>query len=285
MKTGTVSILGCGWLGLPLGKHLRNRRFSVKGSVTTPEKFGLLRTSGVVPYRIVLNDSDIEVDDPAFFETDVLIISIPPRRIDGIERIFPAQIAQLIPIILTSGIQKVIFISSTSVYPENLQTVSENGVLFPDKASGKALVLVENLFRNLTDFQTTIIRFGGLIGADRNPARFLLKSDRPVANVPVNLIHQDDCIGIIRTIIEQDIWGETLNACCPEHPLKKDFYGKAALISGLPAPRISDQMEAYKIIDSSKLQRLLKYKFKYKSPMDYLDSLDQSKKEKLKSKL
>lgn len=278
MKAGTVSILGCGWLGLPLGKYLRNHRFSVKGSVTNPEKFGLLRTSGVVPYRIVLNDSDIEVDDPAFFETDVLIISIPPRRIDGIERIFPAQIAQLIPIILKAGIQKVIFISSTSVYPENLQTASENDELIPDKASGKACLYAENLFRNLTDFKTTVIRFGGLIGADRNPARFLLKSDRAIANIPVNLIHQDDCIGIILAILEQDIWGETLNACCPEHPLKKEFYGKAAQISGLPEPRISDHPEAYKVIDSSKLQRLLNYEFKYPSPMDYLDSLESRQK-------
>ena len=277
MKAGTVSILGCGWLGLPLGKHLRNRRFSVKGSVTNTEKFGSLLTSGVQPYRIVLNDSEIDLDDPAFFETDVLIISIPPRRIDGIERIFPAQIAQLIPVILKAGIKKVIFISSTSVYPENLQTASENDVLSPDKASGKALFAAENLLKNLTDFETTIIRFGGLIGADRNPARFLLKSDRPVPNVPVNLIHQDDCVGIISAILEQDLWGETLNACSPEHPLKKDFYGKASQISGLPTPIISDQPEAYKIIDSSKLQRLLKYKFKYQSPMDYLDSLTTTK--------
>ena len=278
MKEGTVSILGCGWLGLPLGKHLRNRRFSVKGSVTSPEKFGLLRTSGIVPYRIVLNDTDVEVDDPAFFETDVLIISIPPLRIDGIERIFPTQIAQLIPIILKSGIRKVIFISSTSVYPENLKAVTENEVLSPDKESGKACLAAENLLNHLTDFETTILRFGGLIGADRNPARFLLKSDRAVANIPVNLIHQDDCIGIISAILEKDLWGETLNACCPEHPLKKDFYGKAAQISGLPEPLISNQTEAYKIVDSSKLKRLLKYKFKYSSPMDYLDSLVTSKK-------
>ena len=278
MKSGTVSILGCGWLGLPLGKHLRNRRFSVKGSVTSPEKFGLLRTSGIVPYRIVLNDAGLEIDDPSFFETDVLIISIPPLRIDGIERIFPTQIAQLIPIILKSGIRKVIFISSTSVYPENLKAVTENEVLSPDKESGKACLAAENLLNHLTDFETTILRFGGLIGADRNPARFLLKSDRAVANIPVNLIHQDDCIGIISAILEKDLWGETLNACCPEHPLKKDFYGKAAQISGLPEPIISNQTEAYKIVDSSKLKRLLKYKFKYSSPMDYLDSLVTSKK-------
>ena len=278
MKGGTVSILGCGWLGLPLGRYLRNHRFSVKGSVTTPEKFELLRSSGFVPYRVVLNDSDVELDDSSFFETDILIISIPPRRIDGIERVFPAQIAQLIPIILKAGIQKVIFISSTSVYPDNQKTVREDDILLPDKASGKALVLVENLFRNLTDFKTTIIRFGGLIGADRNPARFLLKSNSPIANVPVNLIHQDDCIGIIYAVIKQELWGETLNACSQEHPLKKEFYGKAALISGLPVPVISDQNGAYKIIDSSKLKRLSKYKFKYPSPMDYLESLVTSKK-------
>jgi nucleoside-diphosphate-sugar epimerase len=276
MKSGTVSILGCGWLGVALGKHLRNRRFSVKGSVTSPEKFGLLRTSGIGPFRIVLNENNVEVDDPAFFETDVLVIAIPPRRIDEIERIFPTQIAQLIPIILKSGIRKVIFISSTSVYPENLKTAHESDVLYPDKASGKACLATENLLNNLTDFETTILRFGGLIGADRNPARFLLKSARPVANIPVNLIHQDDCIGIIDAILEKDLWGETLNACCPEHPLKKDFYGKAAQISGLPAPLISDEAEAYKIVDSSKLKRLLKYKFKYPSPMDYLDRLTSS---------
>lgn len=269
--------MGCGWLGVPLGKHLRNQGFTVKGSVTSYGKFDLLCTSGIVPYQIVLTDSEIVIDDPGFFETDVLVISIPPRRIDGIERIFPAQIAQLIPLILKYGIRKVIFISSTSVYPENRRKAKETDVLSPDKASGKALVLAENLLKNLIDFETTILRFGGLIGADRNPARFLLKSAQPVANAPVNLIHQDDCIGIITTILEQNLWGEILNACCPEHPLKKDFYGKAAQISGLPVPGISDQDEAYKIVDSSKLKRLLKYKFKYQSPMDYLDSLATNK--------
>lgn len=273
MKAVMVSILGCGWLGLSLAKQLKAKGFPVKGSVTSPEKFGQLADAGISFYRIVLTGTEAFIDNPDFFETDVLIISIPPRRIDGIEKIFPAQIGQLLPFILKSGIQKVIFISSTSVYPENFQAASEEDELFPDKASGKACLLAENLLKSHPEFKTTVLRFGGLIGADRNPARFLLKSNQPIPNIPVNLIHQDDCIGIISSIIEQEIWGETLNACCPEHPLKKDFYGKAACISNLPEPVISDEIESYKIIDSSKLQHLLKYKFKYASPMDYLDSL------------
>lgn len=275
MNKGTISILGCGWLGLPLGKFLISKGFSVKGSVTDTNKFEILSDAGISPYRIVLNETVAIVVDQTFFDCDVLIIAIPPRRTSHIERIFPAKIAQLIPFILESGLSKVLFISSTSVYPDKNQLAKEEDTLVPDKESGRALLLAENLLNNLTDFQTTILRFGGLIGADRNPARFLQKSTVPVPNSPVNLIHQDDCIGIISAIIEQDLWGETLNASSPEHPLKKDFYSRAAQISGLPEPLISEKPEAYKIVDSSKLIRLLNYRFKYQSPINYLESLEQ----------
>jgi len=269
----SVSILGCGWLGVALAKNLITEGFDVKGSVTSPEKLELLERKGIQPYRVVLNPENILVSHPDFFNCEILIVSIPPRRIEGVEEIFPLQIRQLIPEIIRHNIQKVIFISSTSVYPENFQTATETDETFPDKPSGKALVTAENLLKGEQSFQTTIVRFGGLIGADRNPARFLLRAKTAVSNSPVNLIHQDDCIGIIRAIIDQQLWGETLNACCPEHPYKKEFYGRAAQISGLPEPLISAAKESYKIVDSSKLVRLLNYQFIYPSPMDYLNSL------------
>jgi hypothetical protein len=275
-KKQIVSILGCGWLGLPLGKQLFDKGFLVKGSVTNTKKFSQLIDAGILPFQLALSETEAVMDNPDFFKTDVLIISIPPRRIKGIEQIFPTQISILLPFILKSEIQKVIFISSTSVYPENFQAASEDLEPRPDKESGKACLLAENLLKERPEFKTTVIRFGGLIGADRNPARFLLKSTLPIANIPVNLIHQDDCIGIISSILDQELWGETLNACCPVHPMKKDFYGMAARISGLPEPAISDKVECYKIVDSSKLKHLLKYKFEYASPMDYLESLSTS---------
>jgi len=273
MNSGTISVLGCGWLGVPLTKHLQKSGFSVKGSTTSSEKCEILERDGILSTRVLLNENEAIVDDFQFFNCDVLIISIPPRRIEGIEHIFSAQIAQLIPLILKYKISKVLFISSTSVYPESGMTAREEVELSPDKESGKALLLAEYILNKEKDFKTTNLRFGGLIGADRNPARFLIKSARPVANIPVNLIHQEDCIGIISAIIEQDLWGETLNACCPEHPLKKDFYGKAAHLYGLPEPLISEEKESYKIVDSSKLIRLLNYQYIYNSPLDYLDSI------------
>ncbi|MFA5329943.1 MAG: NAD-dependent epimerase/dehydratase family protein [Prolixibacteraceae bacterium] len=274
MGHGTVSILGCGWLGSALGKVLAEKGFSVKGSVTSPEKFTTLFSAGISPFRLLLSPEELVIEEPDFFETDILIISVPPRRITGIEEVYPDQIRQIIPYIVMFGIEKVIFISSTSVYPENNQHATESDQFSPDKESGIALLLAENLLTSQTDFRTTVLRFGGLIGADRNPAKFLLKSTRTIANAPVNLIHRDDCIGIITAIIEQNLWGETLNACSPEHPLKKEFYGKAAQISGLPEPQVGEKVETFKTIDSRKLMQLLNYKFIYSSPMEYLDSLE-----------
>ena len=171
------------------------------------------------------------------------------------------------------GVKKVIFISSTSVYGESGGLARETDIVFPEKASGKALVDAENQFRLNRHFETTIIRFGGLIGADRNPARFLVRKKTAVdGNKPVNLIHQVDCIQIIMEIIRQNAWGETFNACCPEHPTRKDFYQKASEVSGISAPEFVDGEERFKIVDSSKLMRYLDYEFKYPSPVDYLNT-------------
>ncbi|MGD9931060.1 MAG: SDR family oxidoreductase [Mangrovibacterium sp.] len=274
MKPETISILGCGWLGLPLGQVLMNEGFELKGSVTTPSKLNELRDTGISPYRLVLHPGSVEMDDPSFFETDLVIVSIPPRRVPDIEEVFPAQIRQLTGLLEAHGVGRVLFISSTSVYAETEGTATETDELLPDKPSGRALVAAENMLLANPAFKTTVLRFGGLIGADRNPARFLSRKREALSgSKPVNLIHRDDCIGIIREIIRQEVWGEVFNACCPEHPTRNAFYEKAAVVSGLPAPEFTDEPEPYKMVDSTKLVRQLNYRFLYHSPMDYLKQL------------
>lgn len=270
MQNQTISILGCGWLGVPLAKALLTGGYKVKGSVSSVEKTNKLEVEGIEPFVVKVYDSELVCSDFDFFKTDILIISIPPKRIPDIENIYPAQLEQIIQLIIRYEIKKVIFFSSTAVYPENNSLVIESDSRIDEKTNGAALINAENKLINRKDFDTTIIRFGGLIGADRNPARFLLKSNKPIANVPVNLIHQIDCIGIVLSIIEQEIWGEVFNACCPVHPKKREFYGKAAEISGLPMPNITDEISNYKIVDSSKLVKVLNYKFIYNSPIEYL---------------
>lgn len=272
-----ISILGCGWLGFPLAEQLIAKGFQVKGSVTSRSKLRRMATAGIEPYRLVLDVDKVQLTDPAFFDTDLVIVAIPPRRVDFIETIFPAQMKQLVSQLEKHKVSRVLFISSTSVYNELNKKVAEDDVLLPDKPSGKALLLAEYLLKQNPAFETTVLRFGGLIGADRNPARFLSRKKITISGTkPVNLIHLDDCLQIIMKIIDGQVWGKTFNACSPVHPTRKEFYEKASAVSGIPAPEFNDEKSPYKLVDSSKLIRMLDYQFKFPSPMDYLASIEPS---------
>ncbi|HBL76188.1 MAG: uroporphyrinogen-III C-methyltransferase [Bacteroidetes bacterium GWF2_42_66] len=270
----TISIIGCGWLGFPLALKLKEKGFEVKGSVTSLPKTEKLQEAGIRPYYLIIHPEQVELTDNSFFQTDLVIVAIPPKRIDSIEAIFPQQIRRLIELLEAYNIPRVLFISSTSVYNETNGIVQENDAVVPEKPSGKALLLAEQLLTGNPHFQTTVLRFGGLIGADRNPARFLSRSKTDSDGAkPVNLIHQDDCIRIIEQIIEKEAWGNTFNACCPEHPAQKEFYEKASQVSGFPLPQFDEQPGPYKIVDSSKLIGILNYRFIFNSPVEYLESL------------
>ena len=45
-----ISILGCGWLGLPLAEQFLERGYIVKGSTTSVANHGLLKSKNIIPY-------------------------------------------------------------------------------------------------------------------------------------------------------------------------------------------------------------------------------------------
>ncbi|MCY1719811.1 sugar nucleotide-binding protein [Prolixibacteraceae bacterium Z1-6] len=271
----TVSILGCGWLGTALGKSLLRKGWNVKGSTSSTKSCNDLEMTGISTFYVKVKPKGVEVDYNSFFSTDVLIVSIPPTRTDCVEESYPQKVNQIAQKAEEIGISKVLFISSSSVYESQNKEVREGDEGSPEKQSGRALIKAEKVLTHNPKFKTTVIRFGGLIGYDRNPVKFLIYKSEVAGETPVNLIHRDDCVGIITQIIEKDIWGETFNASSPEHPVKREFYSKAAKISELPAPVFSNTKENYKIVNSDKLINALDYKFKYQSPMDYLKEVEE----------
>ena len=264
----TISMLGCGWLGLPLAKHLGDKSYRIKGSTRSFDQLSLLSAGGIEPYYISLNPYMIGRDIHDFLASDTLIINFPPERRDDIAAYHEAQIKSLISELQFSPVEKVLFVSSTSVYPDLNREVWEEDSVSPSKMSGKALLSVERLLQHRDDFKTTVLRFGGLIGYDRKPGRFLSgKKGLTGGDAPVNLIHRDDCIGIIDRIIEKGIWGETFNACADMHPGRRDYYIEQARITGFDPPEfIESKNSGYKIVNSEKLKRYLGYEFKYPDP-------------------
>ncbi|MEM7008109.1 MAG: SDR family oxidoreductase [Thermodesulfobacteriota bacterium] len=264
----TISILGCGWLGLPLAEKLIQLGHSVKGSTRSSTDLPRLGQKGIIPFSINLDPTIIAENADSFFDTEILIINFPPQRREDIVKYHEMQAISLIESIKKSAIEKVIFVSSTSVYPDLNREVSEDDTHGPTKESGKALIKFESLLKECSEFKTTILRFAGLIGYNRNPGRFLAGKKEVVnADAPVNLIHRDDCVNIIVEIIDKDLWGETLNACSDVHPLRKDYYISAANKLGLAPPEFKNTEHlSFKIINSDKLKKLLNYQFIHPDP-------------------
>jgi nucleoside-diphosphate-sugar epimerase len=267
-----ISILGCGWLGMPLAKSLLEKGFSVKGSTTSLEKISVLESSGIQPFQIVLSEKHINGEIDSFLQnSEILIIDIPPKLRSTSSENFVKKIQNLIPFIEKSKIEKVIFISSTSVYsdapsPEvsGALRVTESTKPNPETESGKQLLATEIRLQSNENFKTTVVRFGGLIGDDRHPINFLAgRKNIENPEAPINLIHQEDCIGIIEAIVKQECWNETFNAVAPFHPSRKEYYTQKAMELGLLLPEFDQtKISIGKTILSDKLGITLDYKFK-----------------------
>ena len=227
-----ISILGCGWLGLPLAEHLRDQGHSINGSTTSSEKLELLSGKNINPYQLTLSP-DLQCDNcEGFWDADVLILNIPPGRgNDNVEEYHPQQIRAVIKQLQDSSIDFVIFVSSTSVYPEKPGIVSEEDTKNGNavRSSGNALLKAEQLLKKESGFDTTIVRFGGLYGRNRHPAKYMAgRQNLSKVNAPVNLIHQEDCIGIITKIINDDVRNQVFNGVSDGHPPRKMYYPAAA---------------------------------------------------------
>ena len=259
-----ISILGCGWLGLPLAKSLLQNGFSIKGSTTSLEKISLLELEGITPFLVRLEEQQISASVADFLaDSQILIINIPPKLRGGSTENFVAKITTLLPFIENSTVEKVLFVSSTSVYGEDNEFVSEVTVLNPDTEGGRQLAIVENVLQKNSRFQTTILRFGGLISDERNPVRFLSgRQNIENPDAPINLIHQDDCIGIIEKIIGLNSWDETYNAVAPFHPTRQEYYTQKATELNLALPKFAALNTIVgKTILNNKLIEVLDYSF------------------------
>lgn len=260
-----LSILGCGWLGLPLAKSLIEKGYQVKGSTTSLEKILVLKNSQIEAFQIELSENEINGKIDSFLEnSEILIIDIPPKLRSVSKENFVQKIQNLIPFIEKSLVQKVIFISSTSVYADTNSIITADTKSQPETESGKQLLAAELLLLNNTNFKTTVIRFGGLIGENRHPIHFLSgRTNLENPNAPINLIHQKDCIGIIEKVIDENCFGETFNAVAPFHPNRKEYYTQKAIALNLALPEFKESEPSIgKTILSDKVEEILNYKFK-----------------------
>ncbi len=261
-----IGVLGCGWLGLPLAEYLLKSGHRVSGSSTSKSKISMLNSKKITPYLLKVSKDGIDGDLGFFDELDLIIIAIPPRLKSNPKKRFDLMIKQCKKVCIDHNIREVIFISSTSVYGNLSGVLTEESQLLPESISGKQLVSCENLLVNTPEFSTTILRMGGLIGADRHPIFQLSKKtfvDNP--NGRVNLIHLTDCIQIINSLINRKIVNNVYNCVTPYHPSRNKYYNQIADQLGCKRAVFKGINTINRQVSSDKFIRDFAYQFKVKN--------------------
>lgn len=264
-----ICVIGCGWLGFPLAKSLVEKGHSVKGSTTSPKKVNSLTSNQIEGFLIqITSEGIIGPIENCLTDCTTLVLNIPPGLRKNPEANYVRQMQQLLPYVEESLIANVLLVSSTSVYEDSefLPLINETSKTSMTSNTALQLLAVEALFQNNKNFKTTVLRFSGLFGTDRHPAKFL-SGRHHIKNpdAPVNLIHQSDCIAIVENIIEQNAWNEIFNASTTPHPKRQTYYTSVCKAQSIPLPNFDNSEKSKgKIIDSTKLARVLNYEFKIK---------------------
>lgn len=247
-----ISILGSGWLGQPLALQLQARGYSLRVSTTRQVRVDALTSAGLD--AMIIDIARLDGAIAAFLDADLLICNITSKDLHGF--------ASLVRALEESPVRNLLFVSSTSVYPNDAGRVREGD---GKEAGDSPLLQIEQLLQASNRFRTTVVRFGGLFGPGRHPGRFFRRGGVTLdPDAPVNLIHLDDCIGIIQAIIAQQAWGHVFNCCAPSHPSKREFYTRATQLADAPCPNFAATASVnYKVVDSLQVQQVLGYRFRH----------------------
>ena len=212
--------------------------YRVNGSTTSKKKIATLASVGIQPYLIRLGETGVEGRVHECLKgIDLLIINIPPglRRDPGEN--YAGKMEALLREVKAASVPGVLFVSSTSVYGDTEGRVTEATPPAPQTESGRQVLAAEQMFRAARGLETIIVRFGGLIGPDRHPVNQLAgKKGLVNGDDPVNLIHLEDCIHLIKTVVKNGHWNQVFNGVYPAHPKKEVYYTREAIKRGLPVP-------------------------------------------------
>ncbi|MCE7062886.1 NAD-dependent epimerase/dehydratase family protein [Dyadobacter sp. CY343] len=277
-----ISILGCGWLGIALAQRLLVDPITsvVKASTTSEGKLADFERRGLEGFLLPLTpgfhaESDVVKD---FFNTDSLVISLPPRSGKNEPGFYTKQIEAVVEAVRNSPVKEVIFISSTSIYPDLNRVVTEEDVTLPEHSPAQEMVLAEKLIESLRPERTvSILRFGGLLGYNRIPGKYVQgQKDMSTGEIPVNYIHRDDGAAVILTMLKLGVKNETFNIVAPSHPPRKAVYLDTCGQFGWEAPTFLSPATQpdFKIISNEKFTQNFAYEFLYPDPLRFLYMLE-----------
>ena len=292
-KISSVGIIGCGWLGSALAYQLKNQDIAVLATRSNIDNIEQLKSQGIEAEVLSLPAEQAQLNTHPIFKQQCLVIAITPQfrqgRVD-----YADKVKQLVESAKVGNcVEQIVLLSSSAIYNGLSGDVEENSIL--DMTADKVSVLnqaeqavlsfnhpgrnesrLNALNAEVGNKKAYVLRLSGLVGPKRHPGKFLLngrllKSPQAI----VNLIHQQDAVGLIQALLQRANCGGIFNGVSSTKVTKKQYYQAAASALQLPTP-IFEEIElpaesAPKVVSGKKTQAELAYEFVYDDLLVWLE--------------
>jgi nucleoside-diphosphate-sugar epimerase len=238
----TTLIVGCGYLGLRVGRRLVGRGDRVFGTVRSHDRAERLRESGIDPILAdVLEPGSLDalpVADRALYCVGFDRAAGVPMRTVYVEGLGNALAR------LSGRVGRLAYASSTGVYgPCEGDWIDEDSPTVPTHDSGRVVLEAERLlgkFAGSDGLATLILRFAGLYGPGRIPRRVSLERGEPIVgdpDRPLNLVHIDDAAESAIAALDHGRPGRIYLVGDDSPRARREYYELAARLLGAPAPQ------------------------------------------------
>ena len=272
-------IIGCGYVGLPLGAELVRLGHQVYGLRRSPDASERLKGAGIMPLIADITKPGDLSGISAPFDWVVNCVSSAKGGVDEYREVYLKGTQNLIHWLQSAPPKKFIYTSSTSVYAQtDGLPVKETSPTEPVRETSKLLVETEKLLLEAAQqkkIPAAILRVAGIYGPDRghlfqqflkNELRIVGKGDRII-----NMVHLDDLVGIIITALKSGRPGEIYNAVDEEPVTQLHFFRWLSETLGKWMPPFASPQEdverkrgrTNKKVLNRKLKMELGYEFKY----------------------
>jgi nucleoside-diphosphate-sugar epimerase len=274
-----VLIVGCGYVGLPLGKELARQGHAVFGLRRSALAEAELQAAGITPLHADITQPDSLARLPRDFDWVVNCTASGGGGVDDHRKIYLEGNSNLVRWLANSPPAKFVYTSSTSVYGQNDgSVVTEKSPVEPEAPTSKVLVETEKLLLAAAEehrLPAVILRVAGIYGPGRGHwFKHFLRGEARIEGDGarwLNMIHRDDLIGVIIAALRDAKPGEIFNAADNESVSQKLFFEWLAAELQRPLPAIGPaDAEAWrrrgvtnKRVSNAKLRAELNYKLQF----------------------
>lgn len=204
-----ILIVGAGDIGGHLAEQLAAAGHSVWGLRRSDKPLG----QGVTLIQADVADTETLQNLPDNLDILVYCVASPVFSKEGYHAYYYRGLRHILRALKGQNLQRAFFVSSSSVYHQmDGEWVDETSETRPTSFAGKEMLAAEEALLK-ADVPGTVVRFTGIYGPGRT--RMIEQARQgghcdPEPPVWTNRIHRDDCVGVLKFMIEQTLAGKSL---------------------------------------------------------------------------